>query len=136
VVKINDKMLMLFAAVVTGALCIGGMYMLLGGEDQRYDLNIALDPDAHDMDMSSLFEEFGSNTTTNVNQFREDTLHLDMLASEYGMIFTFTDLAAAGTPEGVVKEIVDVTGGSLFIFYNDGNETARVFLNWIALQLS
>ena len=117
----NDKILMIAAVAVTAVVCIGGMYFIFGGTDQRQDLNILV---KEGVSMPS-FEEFENNTKANVHATFSNTLSLTSLDGDVRAIVSDAELTF--DPAVIAKR----SDGSIFVYYKIDDTMANFFANWL-----
>ena len=124
----NDKVLMIAAVAVTAVVCIAGMYLILRGDDQNKDLNLALDAVASDLMPS--FSEFEENTEVSIRTY--SFTGTQQLSD--GVVSVLITTSDPGSVPGTAEEKITVPGNTLFILYDENDTTAAAFVNWLRGQ--
>ena len=123
--KINDNIFMMIAVAVTSIICMTGMYLIFGDNDQRSDLNVIC---ADAIELSS-FEEYENNTGTNVNiSYIEDPDPL-LLAGSVRVVITCSDMSSYLSFNADSMEMKN--SDSMFIFFKKDDAAAKFFVNWL-----
>jgi len=115
----NDKVLMIIAAVVTAAICVTGMYLFQGTDAQKQDLNIVLE---NGVDIS--FDEFAENSKMNLIVSSVPSPSLILLEGNVNVIITTENISVSGD---IRKETLD----ELYVYSKKGDTAANHFVNWL-----
>ena len=122
----NDKLLVIIAVAVTAVLCISGMYLILGAGDQKESVRVAV-PQSIEEEMSSLFEDFGSHTRSDVHILKNAGTSFNDNAD--------VTISMGDKIEGDGIESIEITisGETIYINFRSGpEEMVGAFINWLA----
>ena len=133
---INDKILMIAAVAVTAVLCVGGMYLIMGGDDQREGLNVSLGPDISGSytNMAELFSEFEDNTNVRIVSSDVPDPQLSMLLDGSTDMILISSVPPGGIPSEIQDRSIPTSDGMIYVFYVKDNVTAHNLYNWLSVQ--
>jgi ABC-type glucose/galactose transport system permease subunit len=131
--KLKDNMVIIAAVAVTAAVCIAGMYLLTGGEDNKTDIHVAVSSGIEDM--GPFFEEFNENARAKVHIVTDgpisDTETIRSLLFNGNMTAVITSAPFEVEGADMIK-----MEGSNYAFYRSDGATGMTgfFINWLQAQ--